>query len=154
MVHVTDNGYVYLLNLITVQIVTWLCIVHQLGGAVRLPWTHLSTRCRAEGVGWPHHRLGVHHSGWIHHPHRAHLWRLQHVAQRWQKLFQQWWISIIFLYKFKATMHRPFLHTTWWTHTVYLPLYWPCHIPSCLSVWWQGRPWLMVAEGTQTGQYM
>lgn len=81
MVHVTDNGYVYLLNLITVQIVTALCLVHQLGGAVRPPCTHLSTGNRAEGVGWPHHRLGVHHGGWIHHPHRAHLWRLQRVAE-------------------------------------------------------------------------
>lgn len=81
------NGYTYLLNLITVQIDTDF-IVHQLRGVVRLPCTHLSTRHRAEGVGWPHHRLGVHHGGWIHHPHRAHLWRLQRVAQRWKRGFQ------------------------------------------------------------------
>lgn len=84
MVHVTaHNGYTYLLNLITVQIDTDF-IVHQLVAVVRLPRTHLSTRHRAKGVGWPHHRLGVHHGGRIHHPHGAHLWRLQCVAQRWE----------------------------------------------------------------------
>lgn len=39
--------------------------------------THLSAGHRAKGVGWPHDGLGVHHSGRIHHPHRAHLWRLR-----------------------------------------------------------------------------
>lgn len=38
---------------------------------------HLSARHGAEGVGWPDHRLGVHHGGRIHHPQRAHLWRLR-----------------------------------------------------------------------------
>ena len=61
-------------------------IVHHLTAVVRLPCTHLSTRHRAKGVGWPHHGLRVHHRRWIHHPHRAHLWRLQRVAKRSDEL--------------------------------------------------------------------
>lgn len=57
---------------------------------IREPCTHLSTRHRAKGVGWPHHRLGVHHGGWIHHPHRAHLWRLQCGAQRSDMISKQY----------------------------------------------------------------
>lgn len=43
---------------------------------VRFSAAHLSTRHGAKGVGRPHHRLGVHHGGRVHHPQRAHLWRL------------------------------------------------------------------------------
>ena len=35
------------------------------------------------------------------------------------------------------------------TQTVFQLKYWPCHIPSCLWVWWQGRPWLTVAKERQ-----
>lgn len=50
-------------------------------------------------------------------------------------------------------LHRLFCNTTTSIHGVYLPLYWPCRIPSCLWVWWRGRPWLTVAEETQTRKW-
>lgn len=37
---------------------------------------------------------------------------------------------------------------TLYLNNTYCILYWPCHIPTCLSVWWQGRPWLMAAIDT------
>lgn len=43
--------------------------------AVDVDIHYLCTWIGAKGVGWPHHRLGVHHSGLCHH-HGAHVRRL------------------------------------------------------------------------------
>lgn len=50
----------------------------------------------------------------------------------------------LFLCDYKPT-HTLFYVKLKATYELYLLQYWPCHIPSCLWVWWQGRPWLTVA---------
>lgn len=95
--------------------------------AVRSGGAHLSTGHGAEGVGRPHHRLGVHHGGRVHHPQRAHLWRLWSTErERGSEMVNHSIHSFTLNQKLIVTQIKGLS----WLMLQYF--HWPCHIPSCL----------------------